>query len=155
MLYGKTIVLIIPCFNEALGLPEVLGKIPDCVDEWIVVDNGSTDDTAEIAKGMGAVVIHESKRGYGAAYKAGFAVATADIVVTLDGDGTYPVECIESLVGSMIKEELEFISACRFPLQNPESMDVVSRKDQSSGKGDLMRMVDNSVRMVMSAVRHN
>lgn len=127
MIDGKSIALIIPCYNEALGLPHVLNIVPDCVDEVIVVDNNSSDDTALIAKQMGATVIHEKRQGYGAAYKAGFATVKQDIVVTLDGDGTYPIAEIPSLVTQLLAGNLDFVSACRFPLQNPENMDKVSR----------------------------
>src|SRR6185503_14283107 len=127
MVDGKSIALIIPCYNEALGLPHVLEIVPDCVDEVIVVDNNSSDDTALIAKQMGATVVFEKRQGYGAAYKAGFANVKADIVVTLDGDGTYPIAEIPSLVQQLIAGNLDFVSACRFPLQNPENMDKVSR----------------------------
>ena len=127
MIHGKSITLVIPCFNEALGLPHVLEKLPDCIDEIIVVDNCSTDNTAEIARNFGAKVIFEARKGYGAAYKAGFLAVDSDIVVTLDGDGTYPVEEIPFLINQLIDRELDFISACRFPLQNSANMDSVSR----------------------------
>jgi dolichol-phosphate hexosyltransferase len=127
MLHGKSIQLILPCYNEALGLPHVFSKVPACVDRVLVVDNDSTDDTANIARGFGAQVIHEKKRGYGAAYKAGFAAADADIIVTLDGDATYPVEEIPGLVERLLGDKLDFISACRFPLQNPGNMDRLSK----------------------------
>jgi dolichol-phosphate hexosyltransferase len=127
MLQGQTITLIIPCYNESLGLPHVLQLVPRCVDEVLVVDNNSTDDTVAIAKGFGARVVTAPKQGYGAAYKVGFASCDADIVVTLDGDGTYPVTEIDRLVGHLLEQQLDFISACRFPLQNPENMDRVSQ----------------------------
>jgi dolichol-phosphate hexosyltransferase len=68
-----------------------------------------------------------SEQGYGAAYKVGFAACKTDIIVTLDGDGTYPVEEIEGLVSKLLDNKFDFISACRFPLQNPENMDRLSK----------------------------
>ncbi len=127
MLQGLTVSLIIPCFNEALGLPHVFAKVPAIVDEVLVVDNNSTDDTVALALAWGARVVPAPTQGYGAAYKAGFAACNADIIVTLDGDGTYPVEEIERLVRILLEQELDFVSACRFPLQNPENMDRLSR----------------------------
>lgn len=127
MLSGKTIALVIPCFNEELGLPHVLENLPACIDEVIVVDNNSTDETSAIAKKLGARVVFEARKGYGAAYKAGFAAVTSDIVVTLDGDGTYPIQETAKLVGELLDRDLDFVSACRFPLQNPANMDKVSR----------------------------
>jgi glycosyltransferase involved in cell wall biosynthesis len=127
MVQGLSITLVIPCYNEGLGLPHVLQKVPPCIDEVIIVDNNSTDDTVAIALEHGAIVLPAPVQGYGAAYKVGFAACKGDIVVTLDGDGTYPVEEIEQLVAQLIAAPLDFISACRFPLQNPENMDRLSR----------------------------
>lgn len=127
MLQDKTITLIIPCYNEELGLPPVLGKVPACVDRVLVVDNNSKDRTVEVAQAHGATVVPAPVQGYGAAYKQGFAAAVEDIIVTLDGDDTYPVDLIPDLVGQLLRDDLEFISACRFPLQNPKNMDPVSK----------------------------
>ncbi|MFM2375402.1 MAG: hypothetical protein RLZZ165_499 [Bacteroidota bacterium] len=127
MLQDNTIALVIPCFNEALGLPHVLRDLPGCVDELIVVDNNSTDGTADIARAMGATVVAESRQGYGASYKAGFAAVKSDIVVTLDGDGTYPAGEIPRLVETLLRENLDFISGCRFPLDDKRNMDFMSR----------------------------
>ncbi|MCB9232569.1 MAG: glycosyltransferase family 2 protein [Bacteroidia bacterium] len=119
--------LIIPCYNEELGLPFVLEKVPAWIDEVILVDNNSTDLTAEIGRKFGARVFREEQQGYGFAYHKGFREAKGDIFVTLDGDGTYPVEEIEPLITRLLQDQLDFISACRFPLQNPKNMDVVSK----------------------------
>ncbi|MEM6269273.1 MAG: glycosyltransferase family 2 protein [Bacteroidota bacterium] len=119
--------LIIPCYNEEEGLPFVLEKVPEIVDEIVIVDNNSTDTTAKLACEAGARVFREPQQGYGHAYYRGFAEATGDIFVTMDGDGTYPPEEIERLIGSLLAEELDFISACRFPLANPKNMDPVSK----------------------------
>src|SRR6202020_2572521 len=72
----QSITVIIPCLNEEQGIEGVMKRMPSFVDEVIVVDNGSTDRTAEVAKGYGAKVIQEDARGYGRAYKTGFAAAT-------------------------------------------------------------------------------
>jgi hypothetical protein len=119
--------LIIPCYNEEEGLPFVLEKVPDLVDEIIIVDNNSTDTTAEVAQKHGAKVFRENQQGYGHAYFRGFAEATGDIFITMDGDGTYPPESIEGLLAALVDEQLDFISACRFPLSNPKNMDPVSK----------------------------
>ncbi len=119
--------VIIPCYNEEEGLPIVLKNIPTFVDKIYIVDNQSDDDTATIAKNFGAVVLHEDQKGYGFAYKKGFQFIDTDIVVTMDGDGTYPTEEIPRLINILIQENLDFVSACRFPLQNPENMDILSK----------------------------
>lgn len=119
--------LVIPCYNEEDGVREVIGRCPGEIDEIVVVDNNSTDRTAEVARSLGAVVVSEKTPGYGAAYKAGLKAATGDIVVTLDGDGTYPPEVIPQLVDTLIEKRWDFLSACRFPLADPKAMGVTNR----------------------------
>ena len=122
MYKGLTISVVIPCFNEEEGIAHVLQNMPDYVDETIVVDNNSTDGTAEVAEALGARVIHESRKGYGSAYQAGLPAATGDIVATVDGDGTYPAEAIAPLIDELLANGLDFISASRFPMQDPNAM---------------------------------
>lgn len=122
MYKGLTISVVIPCFNEEEGIAHVLQNMPEYVDETIVVDNNSTDGTAEVAQGLGARVIHESRKGYGSAYQAGLPAATGDIIATVDGDGTYPADAIAPLIDEMLAGGLDFISASRFPLQDPNAM---------------------------------
>ena len=76
----------------------MLTELPDFVDEAVVVDNNSTDRTADVARSMGAMVVRELNRGYGRAYKKGFSHATGDIIVTLDGDHSYPVDALSYLL---------------------------------------------------------
>ncbi len=110
---GHTISVVIPCYNEEEGIRVTLADMPDLVDEVVVVDNNCTDRTAEVAAAMGAKVVAETKPGYGAAYKAGFRAAGGDIIVTMDGDGTYPRSFIPILVEVLIDEELDFITCDR------------------------------------------
>lgn len=122
MYKGFTISVVIPCFNEEQGIAHVLRGMPDYVDEVIVVDNNSTDGTAEVARALGACVAFEQRKGYGSAYQAGFPLATGDIIATVDGDGTYPSGAIAPLIDQLLAGGLDFISASRFPLQNPDAM---------------------------------
>ncbi|MEW2135640.1 glycosyltransferase family 2 protein [Streptomyces sp. NPDC005409] len=82
-----TVDVVLPCLNEAEALPWVLARIPD---GWraVVVDNGSTDGSAEIARGLGARVVHEQRRGFGAACHAGLTTAEAEIVCFCDCDAS-------------------------------------------------------------------
>jgi len=82
--------VIIPTLNEAGNLPYVLNTIPDWVDEIILVDGRSTDDTERIARLLhpGVKVVHELTKGKGAALKAGLYAATGDYLVCLDADGS-------------------------------------------------------------------
>jgi glycosyltransferase involved in cell wall biosynthesis len=108
--------------NEEEGIGKVLTRIPAFVDEVIVVDNDSTDGTAEIAQNMGARVIQENVRGYGRAYKTGLFHAQGDVIITLDGDHSYPVDAISYLIEALLHSKVAFISASRFPVQDPDSM---------------------------------
>jgi hypothetical protein len=122
-----SISVVIPCYNEEDGVREVIGRMPPAVDEVVVVDNNCTDRTAEVARALGARVVSEKIPGYGAAYKAGLRAATRDIVVTLDGDGTYPPEEIPRLVDALLDRHWEFLSASRFPLSDPKAMGMSNR----------------------------
>ncbi len=79
--------VVIPCRDEAPALPALLALVPAGFHP-IVVDNGSTDDTADVARRLGATVVQESRPGYGAAVHAGLEAATADYVAVIDGDGS-------------------------------------------------------------------
>ncbi|MFE9256618.1 glycosyltransferase family 2 protein [Streptomyces sp. NPDC006879] len=82
-----TVDVVLPCLNEAEALPWVLARIPA---GWraLVVDNGSTDGSAEIARALGATVVHESRRGFGAACHAGLMAAEAEFVCFCDCDAS-------------------------------------------------------------------
>jgi glycosyltransferase involved in cell wall biosynthesis len=118
----RRITVVIPCLNEEEGIAQVLSRMPAFVDEVIVVDNDSTDRTAEMARSFGAHVIHEKIRGYGRAYKTGLMRAQGDIIVTLDGDHSYPVDAISYLIEAFLHSEVRFLSASRFPLKNKRAM---------------------------------
>lgn len=127
MYRNRKISVVMPCLNEEDGVKNVLGRMPNFVDEVVVSDNGSTDNTAKIAKEAGAVVVTELRRGYGRAYKTGIATALGDIVVTMDGDGSYPPEEIEAMLLPIIEGKADFVSGTRFPLQIEGAMSTTSR----------------------------
>lgn len=122
MYRDHTVSLIIPCYNEETGIARVLAKVPSLIDEIIVVDGGSSDHTERIARVAGADVIVEHRRGYGRAYRTGFKRARGDIIVTSDGDGTYPVETASEIIDYLLDTPLDFVSASRFPLRDKRSM---------------------------------
>jgi len=118
------ITVIIPCLNEEQGIEQMLGRMPQYVDEVIVVDNGSTDRSALIATRLGATVIRENVRGYGRAYKKGFAHATGDLIVTLDGDHSYPVDAISYLLEAFLHLRVDFLNTSRFPVRDSRAMSL-------------------------------
>ena len=101
--------------------------MPPLVDEVIVVDNGSTDRTGEIARSLGAQVVREDIRGYGRAYQRGFSHATGDIIITLDGDHSYPVDALSYLLEAFHHLNADFLSASRFPVQDAQAMSFKHR----------------------------
>jgi len=125
----KSISIIIPALNENEGIARTIKAIPRTELETtgyqvqvLVVDNGSTDGTGTLAKAAGADVIVEPRRGYGYAYKAGFAAAKGEIITTADADLTYPVEDIPKLVTMLIAEDLDFITTNRYAFMEKGSM---------------------------------
>jgi glycosyltransferase involved in cell wall biosynthesis len=118
------ITVIIPCLNEELGIEKVLRAMPELVDEVIVVDNNSTDRTSEVAASLGAKVVREEVRGYGRAYKRGFADATGDLIITLDGDQSYPVDALSYLIEAFLHHEVDFLNASRFPVRDRRAMSL-------------------------------
>ena len=96
--------VVLPCFNEADSVGLCVKEARDAlagagiVGEVVVVDNGSTDGSGEVAEAAGARVIHEARRGYGSALRAGFAAAEGDIIVMADADSTYDLTKIPDLV---------------------------------------------------------
>jgi dolichol-phosphate hexosyltransferase len=116
------ITVVIPCLNEEQGIEQVLRRMPDFVDEVVVVDNGSTDRTSEIARGFGAMVIREEVRGYGRSYRRGFSRATGDLIITLDGDHSYPVDAISYLLEAFLHLDVDFLNASRFPVRDRRAM---------------------------------
>ncbi len=117
-----SITVVIPCLNEEDAIGKVLDDVPEFVDDVIVVDNNSEDRTAEIAESKGATVVREFQRGYGRAYKTGFSKAKGDVIVTLDGDHSYPIKDLKRLLDTFFDYNVDFLSCCRFPIMNAEAM---------------------------------
>ncbi|NMM17178.1 MAG: glycosyltransferase family 2 protein [Phycicoccus sp.] len=93
--------VIFPCKDEAAAIPALLAHVPAGFG-IIVVDNGSIDDTAEVAKRCGARVVYESVAGYGAAVQAGVEASGADYVAIMDGDGSMDPREITGLLDAVV-----------------------------------------------------
>ncbi len=109
------VTVIIPALNEAESIGHVVAEMPwDLIAECIVVDNGSTDGTAAIARGAGARVV-ESPRGYGVACQAGSnaALKTSEILVYMDGDGADVIGGLPDLIGPIQRGEADFVIGSR------------------------------------------
>jgi len=127
MRHGLTISVVMPCYNEEEGVAECLRHMPAFVDEIIVVDNNSSDRTGAVARAGGAKVVFEARPGYGRAYKSGLSQAAGDVICTLDGDATYPVNAIPYLVDTLVADDLDFVSAWRVVADWQESFDYFLR----------------------------
>jgi glycosyltransferase involved in cell wall biosynthesis len=122
MYKNQSVTVIIPCLNEEQGIEKVLRAMPEFVDEVVVVDNNSTDRTSDVARSLGAKVVREEVRGYGRSYRRGFHDATSDLIVTLDGDHSYPVDALSYLLEAFLHLEVDFLNASRFPVRDPRAM---------------------------------
>lgn len=107
--------VIIPTLNEAKNLRFVLPYIPNWVSEVIIVDGHSTDDTVEVARSLypNVVVIEETKRGKGAALRAGFEAATGDILVMIDADGSMNPKEMAMYIGALLAGA-DYVKGSRF-----------------------------------------
>src|SRR6478735_5149667 len=94
------VTVVLPCLNEAASLPGVLAAMPDGYRP-LVVDNNSTDGTADVARRHGAQVVSEPRPGYGSAVHAGVVAAVTSIVAVIDADGSLDPGDLPGLVGDL------------------------------------------------------
>ena len=106
--------IILPCLDEADALPVVLAALPA---GWpvLVVDNGSTDGTAEVARALGARVVFEPRRGYGAAVHAGLEAARSELVAVLDGDGSMDPGVLPAMAAAVTAGDTDLAVGRRVP----------------------------------------
>jgi glycosyltransferase involved in cell wall biosynthesis len=108
------IVVVVPAVDEEEAIGRVLRDLPPIVAEAIVVDNGSRDRTAEVARGAGARVVSEPRRGYGQACLAGIAAAgEADVIAFLDGDYSDYPEQLTDVVAPLLAGEADLVIGSR------------------------------------------
>jgi len=106
--------VVFPCLNEAGALPWVLSRLPEGY-RAIVVDNGSTDDSVSIALALGATVVHEKRRGFGAAAHAGLLAATAPVVAFCDADASMDPADLPLVVAPILIDSLDLVLGRRRP----------------------------------------
>jgi glycosyltransferase involved in cell wall biosynthesis len=136
------LVIQIPCFNEAASLPVSVGALPRSVPgcdrvEWLVIDDGSSDDTAEVAGQLGVdhIIRHPTNRGLAAAFMTGLDAAVArgaDIIVNTDADNQYDARDIETLVRPIIEGRAEFVIGAR-PIDATLHFSWLKRRLQALG----------------------
>ncbi|MFG1948261.1 glycosyltransferase family 2 protein [Nonomuraea sp. NPDC048826] len=109
-----TVDVILPCLNEEAALGWVLGRMPDGYRP-IVVDNGSTDRSARIAREFGAEVVHEPVRGFGAACHAGLLAATAELVCFMDADASLDPGQLPRVTAAVLDGHGDLVLGRRIP----------------------------------------
>jgi glycosyltransferase involved in cell wall biosynthesis len=133
--------LIVPTLNESASIGHVLRTFREAATtanktlfarepldwELLVVDGASTDGTAALAEAEGARVLTEPRKGYGRAYRTGFEAAQGEILATLDGDATYPVEEVPRFARMLLDEDLDFITCNRFAYLDRKAMTTEHR----------------------------
>jgi glycosyltransferase involved in cell wall biosynthesis len=124
--------VVIPCLNEAATIAECVSDASTTLEqagldgEVVVVDNGSTDGSGELARAAGAVVVEEPRRGYGSAYLAGLSAARGDYIVMVDADLTYDFGEIPRFV-SELEDGAQFVVGNRMGDIKPGAMPFLSR----------------------------
>ncbi|MFF5724350.1 glycosyltransferase family 2 protein [[Kitasatospora] papulosa] len=106
--------IVLPCLDESEALPRVLARVPD---GWraIVVDNGSTDGSAAIARSLGATVVHEPRRGFGSACHAGLLAAESEYVCFCDCDGSLDPALLTGFVRRIADGQCDLLLGRRRP----------------------------------------
>ncbi len=130
----RLLTIVIPALNEEQGIEQTIRAVPrEAIQalgygvQVLVVDNGSTDRTAQLARQAGADVVPQPVRGYGSALKKGFASAAGSVIVTADADATYPLEAIPSLLETLDREGLDFLTTNRFASLDRAAMPALNR----------------------------
>jgi glycosyltransferase involved in cell wall biosynthesis len=112
---SPTLTILIPCLNEELGVASVVREYAAAFPtaDILVVDNGSEDRTAEVAKAAGAAVVTEKRRGKARAVATALSMIDTDLVVMVDGDGSYPAEGAKLLLAEYQREPVDMITGIR------------------------------------------
>jgi glycosyltransferase involved in cell wall biosynthesis len=159
------LVIQIPCFNEEETLPATLADLPRTADgipgvdvvEWLVIDDGSSDDTVAVARAHGVdhIVSHRGNRGLAAAFLTGLDAALAagaDIVVNTDADNQYVGACIPDLVRPVIEDGADLVVGER-PIEDVAEFSAVKKRLQRFGSWAVRRFSGTEVKDAASGFR--
>ena len=123
--------VVIPTMNEEASIGRVLDEVRAALAGWdhevLIVDTDSRDRTRAIAAAKGARIVEEPRRGYGRAYKSGFAAATGDVLATLDADLTYPADRLPEFARIVASGEADFVSGDRMSRLSDDAMSDMHR----------------------------
>jgi glycosyltransferase involved in cell wall biosynthesis len=119
------VTVILPALNEAAALPTALASFPPGVS-LLVVDNGSTDQTATVAATHGARVVHEPRRGFGAACWAGVQAAQGEVLVFADADGSFDGADLPAVAGPVLAGKADLVVGSRLAHREPGAMSAVA-----------------------------
>lgn len=159
---GVKLIIQIPCFNEEATLPQTLADLPREVPgfdtvEWLVIDDGSTDATVEVARANGVdhVVSLGVNRGLAAAFLAGLDAglrAGADVIVNTDADNQYQGRCIPDLVAPIVAGEADLVIGER-PIESVDDFSPLKKRLQRAGSGVVRFFSGTGVRDAASGFR--
>ncbi len=128
---------VIPAYNEAKRIGRTLQQVAPFVDEIIVIDDASHDETATIARQHGAkVLVQPTNQGYIAAIKAGFQAASGEIVVTLDADGEFPADVIPMLIRPILDNQADMVQGHRDIVPRPSERFLTWLAQRKADVGD-------------------
>ncbi|OPY27305.1 MAG: Glycosyltransferase AglJ [Methanocella sp. PtaU1.Bin125] len=137
------ILVVIPCFNEEVSIGSVVLRAYNYADRVVVIDDGSRDRTADVARMAGAEVLrHEVNQGKGAGIRRAFEyaiMAGADILVLIDGDGQHNPDEIPRLIEPILKREADMVNGSRFLAKNSHHVPAYRRIGQ-----DVLTLVTNA-----------
>jgi glycosyltransferase involved in cell wall biosynthesis len=119
------VTVILPALNEAAALPTALASFPPEAD-LLVVDNDSTDQTAAVAAAHGAQVVHEPRRGFGAACWTGVQAATGEVLVFADADGSFDGADLPAVARPVLAGEADLVVGSRMAHRDPGAMSALA-----------------------------
>ena len=137
------LIIQIPCYNEAQTLEVALAALPRVVPgfsvvEWLIIDDGSTDGTAEVAKACGVdhIARHTQNKGLAKAFMTGLHACLghgADVIVNTDGDNQYDASCIPDLVSPILEKRADLVIGAR-PISEIKDFSFLKKNAAKTGE---------------------